>query len=237
MMNNRVFFAGLAIWSSLFLLNSCVVFRKAESDHLHDGYYRTVIAGKTQTVWVETGEDTLRVEIPDGVNQANTEPIVQVLNLDIDTPAAPMRFVQRTLDVDLLSIPVKIRPATQGIPTQMVTSINAAIFLGFRKDVYHLHQQKQGRGHYRFKEFHHGFSIGACTGIGASSITSGFTRKMVSTDYEGVVWSNGIAGLIAINQFTIGVMLGTDNLLNTDRRYWIYEGKPWVGLAVGLNLN
>lgn len=220
--------------TSVLLQTSCVIFRKAESDHLSNGSYRTLVNGQTQTVWLEKGEDTLRLEV---LSKQAHSPILILKPLHTDTINPPMRFVKNTLDVDLLSIPVKIRPASGGIPTQLVTNINAALFVGFRKDIYTLHQEKQSRGHYRYQEFHHGFSLGLCSGIGSSPINAGFTKQQVMNDYEGVVWSNGIAGLIAIKEFTIGFMLGADNLLSKDRKNWIYQGKPWIGLAVGLNLN
>lgn len=51
------------------------------------------------------------------------------------------------------------------------------------------------------------------------------------------MWSKGIAGIVAINGFTVGLTFGFDKLLDKNRTVWIYEEKPWFGLAVGLNLN
>ena len=63
------------------------------------------------------------------------------------------------------------------------------------------------------------------------------TNNQIVTEYDGVVWSKGVAGIIAINNFTIGLAIGFDDLLDNNKKYWIYQAKPWVGFAFGLNLN
>lgn len=63
------------------------------------------------------------------------------------------------------------------------------------------------------------------------------TTNFISTEYDGIVWPKGVAGIIAVNNFTVGVSLGFDNLLDRNKQFWIYESKPWFGLAFGLNLN
>ena len=63
------------------------------------------------------------------------------------------------------------------------------------------------------------------------------TNNQITTEYDGLVSSKGLAGIIGINNFTIGLALGYDNLLDANKKKWIYQGKPWIGLAFGLNLN
>ncbi|MFY9310502.1 MAG: hypothetical protein WAQ28_15765 [Bacteroidia bacterium] len=63
------------------------------------------------------------------------------------------------------------------------------------------------------------------------------TNGAIPIEYDGVVWNKGIAGIIAVNNFTVGLAAGFDNLLDNNHRLWVYESKPWFGLAFGLNLN
>lgn len=63
------------------------------------------------------------------------------------------------------------------------------------------------------------------------------TNDQTEHEYDGIVWTKGVAGIFAINTFTIGVSLGFDNLLDQNRTVWIYESKPWIGFTFGLNLN
>ena len=49
--------------------------------------------------------------------------------------------------------------------------------------------------------------------------------------------TKGIAGLIGVGEFTFGAALGFDNLLDKNRKAWIYQDKPWIGFTVGFNIN
>jgi len=59
----------------------------------------------------------------------------------------------------------------------------------------------------------------------------------VTSEYDGFLLMNGVAGLVAVNKLTFGLGLGIDHLLDKNKKYWIYNHKPWLGLTVGLNLN
>jgi hypothetical protein len=63
------------------------------------------------------------------------------------------------------------------------------------------------------------------------------TNSLVAIEYDGVVWSKGVAGIIGLNSFTTGLALGWDHLLDPNRKYWIYKDKPWIGFVFGLNIN
>lgn len=63
------------------------------------------------------------------------------------------------------------------------------------------------------------------------------TAHQTDEEYDGVVLQKGIAGVIEVNNFTLGIALGFDNLLSSDRKIWIYENKPYFALSVGLDIN
>lgn len=63
------------------------------------------------------------------------------------------------------------------------------------------------------------------------------TGGRLPDEYDGIVWSKGVATIFAVNNFTLGLAFGFDNLLDENRRIWLYESKPWAGLTFGLNLN
>jgi hypothetical protein len=63
------------------------------------------------------------------------------------------------------------------------------------------------------------------------------TQDQIAYEYDGVIWTKGIAAVMAVNNFTVGLAVGADWLLDRNRRFWIYQNRPWVGLAFGLNLN
>ncbi|MDX5480835.1 MAG: hypothetical protein LPK07_04055, partial [Hymenobacteraceae bacterium] len=63
------------------------------------------------------------------------------------------------------------------------------------------------------------------------------TQGAIGYEYEGMVWLNGIAGIVGVNNITLGLAVGLDHLFDRNRHDWIYQHKPWIGLAFGLNLN
>lgn len=63
------------------------------------------------------------------------------------------------------------------------------------------------------------------------------TSFAIEEEYDGVIWSKGLAFIFAVNRFTTGFSLGFDSLLDKNKDVWIYQSKPWFGLAFGLNLN
>ena len=63
------------------------------------------------------------------------------------------------------------------------------------------------------------------------------TNNRIAIEYDGVVWTKGVTGIIGLNNFTTGLAVGWDHLLDRNMAYWIYQGKPWIGFVFGLNLN
>ena len=63
------------------------------------------------------------------------------------------------------------------------------------------------------------------------------TSNILQQKYEGIAWSKGIEGILGVNNFTVGINLGFDNLFNKNKGIGLYNNKPWLGLAFGLNLN
>jgi len=47
----------------------------------------------------------------------------------------------------------------------------------------------------------------------------------------------GVAAFVGIQNLSIGVGLGWDQLMDKYRSYWIYREKPWIGLILGFKLS
>lgn len=123
-------------------------------------------------------------------------------------------------------------------PNQLNTSIlNGALFLGYRTDIHHLRYKKTPFQTYKREITHYGLSFGIFTGIGASRIDEFVTLNALTIQYDGFVNPSGVAAIIAVDKLTFGLTLGVDHLLDKNRKVWIYQGKPWMGLSIGLNLN
>jgi hypothetical protein len=146
-------------------------------------------------------------------------------------------FNTSSLDLDALTILFKYRPYTAGVPNQLNTNFNGAGYLGYRSDYYLLSYDKNPLNAYQRRMSHFAYSIGLFAGLGATSINHSMTNEQVQSDYDGVVITKGIAGLIGVGNLTFGAAIGLDHLIDRNHTLWIYQGKPWVGFTVGLNIN
>ncbi len=87
------------------------------------------------------------------------------------------------------------------------------------------------------KTDHFGYSVGLFSGFGNTLVSPTNTQNILDSEYDGIVWSKGIAAIVGVNNFTVGLTFGFDNLLDKNKKFWLYENKPWIGLGFGLNLN
>ena len=149
---------------------------------------------------------------------------------------APL-FYQRMFDIDVITIPIKYRPAADVLPRQLNADYSGAAYFGYRSDAYKLTYRRTPLGTYKRNINHYGLSGGFFIGIGGTSLNEWVTNPAIDKEYDGLVLTKGIAGFVAVQNFTVGLSLGSDNLLDPNRRVWVYENKLWVGLAFGVNLN
>jgi hypothetical protein len=147
----------------------------------------------------------------------------------------PSYFYQQTFDFDALTIPFKFRPAASLLPRQLDTDFNGNIYLGYRFDRFKMtfHDSPVG---YQKEVKHLGLSAGVFGGLGSAFI-SPWTTRGGTDEYNGFIFSKGVACLIGAKNLTFGFGVGWDFLTDRDRAIWIYQNKPWYGLTIGLNVN
>lgn len=222
-------------------LSSCGIIKDTPKYQLDDGFYKSnIFKLLTNIVYVSNTEDTVfiyyispKTKNPDTVNYSKrTFPQVfpnNVLRSNI--------FKQASFDIDFLTIPFKYRPAQKDFPRQFNTNLNGVVYLGYRNDIYQLRYKNTMLKKYQRQTWHYGFSFGLFTGLGGTTMNPSVTNNHIVTEYDGVVWSKGVAGIIGVNNFTIGLAVGFDDLLDNNKKIWLYQRKPWIGFAFGLNLN
>jgi hypothetical protein len=146
-------------------------------------------------------------------------------------------FRRTEVDVDVFTQPFKIRPAQAGIPVQLNSNFNAAMYIGRRIDLYK-YQWKPVTQHFDVRELRsRGLGYGFFAGLGSSSINDFVTRAPIGIEYEGLVLDVGLATIYDARIFNIGLAIGLDYLVDKNRHQWIYQQKPWFGVLFGLNLN
>lgn len=56
-----------------------------------------------------------------------------------------LKMYRYTFDIDVLTVPFKIRPAVSGFPEQLNANFDAALYFGRRRDSYTIEKKKKGR--------------------------------------------------------------------------------------------
>ncbi len=146
------------------------------------------------------------------------------------------RYQTTALDIDLFTLPFKYRFPTADQPGQLEDKLNVGIHIGMRYDL----------GRYRTVYFRRNqrseistFSIGLggfmC--FAPATVTPFSTLGKVQDDYQALGLNYGLATTFSIRSFSAGLALGVETLTDRNRRLWIYQNKPWLGITFGLNLN
>ncbi len=187
--------------------------------------------GDTINLWTDSEAENCKtiISLPENFHDSDSSSISYSKN--------GIKLSKQGIDIDLLTVLFKYRPATSGFPRQLNTDLSGALYLGYRKDAYRIDFYRIPAGYHRRTFKHFGYSIGFFTGIGSTAMNPWVTNDFVPSEYDGMVWMNGIAGLVGVGDITFGLVYGADFLLDVNRHYWIYQNKPWAGMVLGINLN
>jgi hypothetical protein len=206
-----------------------------------DGYYRSKIFNEENTkVYIENTGDSILIYSVTADNSVSNDlkKVVSLMpqentNLNMNS----LVFNHYSVDMDFITVLSKYRPETGSMPGQVNSNFNGSVYMGVRKDIYQLSYPKTPLNTYKRQIKHYGFSVGFFTGLGGTSVDSGSTDNQISYDYDGPIWSKGFAAIMGVNNASLGLLIGWDHLLDSNKQYWIYQGKPWLGIALGISLN
>jgi hypothetical protein len=237
-MRARIFF--LFVFAGLILL-SCVPVEKIERHDFTSGYYKLKIPGNTPThVYTKVDEDSLEVYnvIADGQNKTpdfNSLRRINISEIQSGNYFYKSCFVKNSVDVDLTTLILKYRPSLTSLPNQLNANINAAIYVGFRRDYYKAIPYKSPLNDEISFIRQIGFDGGIFAGIGSTFMSPSNTQNNITQEYDGMVFQKGVAGFITFDNMSVGVALGFDNLLDKNKSFWIYNQKPYIGLVIGIS--
>jgi hypothetical protein len=228
-----IFFLFLIVTS----ISSCRVLNNNPKTSLKDGIYTSQ---NKKAVFVELqNEDVLIYET--SKSHPDSFEIVPVKYesslLSDNSIIQEIKLSKNSLDLDLITVPIKFRPSRKNVPAQLNYNINAQCFLGLRSDVYKINYHRYPNGHQKRQINHFGISFGVISGFGNAFMSPTNTNNLFNGEYDAVVFTKGLAAIIAINNFNIGLALGADRVLDSNNKIWIYQDKAWLGFTLGLNLN
>ncbi len=149
----------LVTWALVAVLASACGTAKHGMD---DGRYRM----NRQAVQVEVIGDTVIIGRSHATN-LGPESLRLPPTVPHDRRPEAVRLAQHSFDVDLMTVPVKYRPAAADLQPQLETQVSAALYLGRRTDRYRLHYPSDGYSVLERAERHIGLSGGVLLGSGA----------------------------------------------------------------------
>ncbi|SFC06888.1 hypothetical protein SAMN05421780_102461 [Flexibacter flexilis DSM 6793] len=225
------------------LLGSCSVLQNMSKKGLGNGFYNEQSSSKERRkVYIDIQDDeticAYATKNNNGQLVIDTSQACQLYSQELKKDLTQTIILSKpSFDIDFLTIPLKYRPKQTDVPAQLNANLNGAFYFGYRTDKYVINYNATPVGKANRNINHFGFSMGAFTGIGTTFMSPTNTNNHLQQEYDGIVWSKGIASIFAANNFTVGLSVGFDNLLDKNHNIWIYQTKTWLGLAFGLNLN
>ncbi len=223
----------------VFLFASCTLLKEGSAYELKNSRYKSTAKGKTEYFWVQFNDSLLSLfPYHNKIDVNKNNPLSFSLNGIPRSDSPPFLNLSKSgFDIDFLTIPFKYRPSVKNFPNQLNTNFSGGIYAGFRSDFYHFYYSTDPVGKQKSEQKHFGLGIGFFSGFGSTAINPWTTQSRVQSEYDGFVFMNGVAGIIAVNKLTFGLCTGIDFLLDKNKSAWIYQHKPWVGLTLGLNIN
>jgi hypothetical protein len=237
-MQNRFLFSVTIVL--IFILSSCETLKQSSKYQFADGFYKTRLNGKVKNVYVLAGSDTIKAY---GKTDLAAKKIDSTKAILIGFPSKKpdkfqaLSFSSKTFDIDVLTVLFKYRPPANGFPPQFNATFNGAAYFGYRTDVYKLSYKQTPMHVFNRTVTHYGYSMGVFTGLGTARVDEFDTNNALSIEYDGLVNLSGIALILAVDKLTAGITLGVDHLLDKNHLLWVNNGKAWIGLSIGLNLN
>lgn len=223
------------------LLSSCSIIKTSPKYQLANGYYKSkYFSQKSAKIYVDNEGDTINVYNVNKITKQVDTTILSIIKFPQKKTTLinkSKKFLSPSFDVDFVTMPFKYRSTQKGFPKQFNVNLNGAVYFGFRNDIYQVRYKQNSLNQFNREITHYGFSFGLFTGLGGAAINPFVTNNALSIEYDGLIWSKGAGAIIGINNVTVGLGLGFDYLLDTNKDFWIYQDKPWLGLVFGLNLN
>lgn len=225
------------MFSCIVVFTSCSTLEKASVHGLTNGFYELDATGKQVKVYAEVTEDRIDLFEVKGENTCNKAATSTPSKIPDSLLIYPLKLKKQSLDIDITTILLKYRPSVLGLPQQLTTDLNMALYAGWRHDHFRIRNDSDPLGKPYRKITNLGYDFGIFAGPGTTPVNPFSTNGRSGNEYSGMVLQTGIAAFLESNIASFGVAIGADHLMNRDRKIWIYNRKPWFGFVVGIALN
>lgn len=220
-------------------LHGCAPVGSIARHEFTSGYYKLETGQKaTSKVYTEVYEDSIVVCRMKEANSKSPDTHsgqgAKISNINSDDYLFGSRFIKNSIEFDLSTIITKMRLSDSDVPVQLNANLNAIIYMGARKDFYIVKTHKSVLNKNSSFIKHLGYDAGIFAGIGITPINPTVTNDNTTLEYDGIVFQKGIGAFITIDNISVGITLGFDNLMGGNSKIWIYNNRPYIGLALGI---
>jgi hypothetical protein len=231
---------AIVIYAAVLCCSSCVAVRQSGPHDLQDGYFllKTATAAP-QKVYAVITDDSLAIHsLIKNTKQPNAVASKKIAlgGIVSNDQLQPFTLVKKSIDLDLSTVLLKYRFRRTTLPNQLSSNLNFAVYSGYRHDYFKFNVESDPLIKQKRVVRHFEFDMGVFAGFGSSPLNASVTANAINVEYDGVVFQKGIALFIGSRNFTIGLGLGSDRLMDSNKKTWIYQEKPWMGVMIGLNL-
>jgi len=230
----------LILFLPLFFCN-CEGFKQTSKKDFNEGFYKSRLFHKNLIkVYVVPREDQIDIYPEKGHDKIDTTVAAKIIFTPDHMPGdfKEYLFHRNSVDIDVNSTVLKYRPSVSGFPNQLNTSIfNGAVFVGYRNDIFKIKYKENPLYELKRSTRHYGFSAGVFAGLGTTPMNEYVTLSNIAIEYDGFVNVEGVALILSIRKLNFGFNLGVEHLMDPNRKFWIYQGKPWLGICIGLHLD
>jgi len=221
-------------------LFSCASMEKIAVHDFGPGYYKLRTRdNELSNVYVNVIEDSIVVypAIEDQKRVSVDTSTSRAANINYILPGDDLYescFKKKSVDIDLSTILLKYRPSRGEVPNQLNANLNAALYVGFRKDFYKMVTSTSPVHEKSTYCRHTGFDFGLFAGLGITQVNPTVTANEVALEYDGIVFQKGIGAFVTYGRMSVGMVLGFDNLMDKNKTVWLYNQKPYLGLSIGI---
>jgi hypothetical protein len=229
--------AFLILAAGLFLFSGCSTLDKASMHGFTSGFYKTDSEKGAKNVYIDVTDEKIDVYSRHKEKGIQEKFLSYSLKTFDSTLHTPLIFRKQSLDIDLTTILLKYRPSVYGLPPQLTSDLNLALYAGWRHDRFKTTIKTDALGKRHHKMTNLGYDFGVFSGPGTTPVNSSTTNNRTNHDYSAMIIQTGMAGFLESSMASFGFSVGFDYLLNKERKIWVYNNQLWVGFIVGIALN
>ena len=188
----------------LISLNSCFPSHKF-TQALPEGNYFIKQGNKKEIARAYTFNDTVYL-VKNGTTNTFSDYLGSLQQKEI--------FIRHSFDIDAFTTPFKFRPGIDDVPPQLNSTLNGAVYLGYRSDHFVFRNKNVMSAVEKKFSQKIGYGIGGFFGLSAALLNPRVLRNAIDYEYDGFVLEYGSAILISYGNFNTGIAIGADALID-----------------------